>query len=488
MAAFQLKNFVSIVASMVNWMKSTQSVITDFTEGSVGRTLVEGPAAEIEELYRKFFDGIMQAIPVATYNSFNFGALAAVPTSGLVDITIAAQNQPVIVSAGTTLTTPGSPVSYTTENDLNIAPGNTTGSVLVVASMPGAAGNIAAGASFTLSPPPQGFMSCTNPGSWINGSNAETPNEQQVRFAAFVQTLSRATVAAIQYGLSTVNLQDANGNIIEKVASSVVVEPYETDNTKPVGLIEFYVFNGVGGTSQALVQQAEKVIYGYIDSTGKKIPGWKAAGVHVNGYAVIEVPLDVGGLLTGLPGYQLADLVDAANPIASNYILSLPAGGEFEVSSLIALIKAIPGVDDFIPADVTVAAPLILGEAPGGALAAQTYYVQITYTTPSGESMPSAQASYAVAANNLLTIQSPPVLAGTTGWNAYVGNTATTLELQNAEPYAIGVNYTQPAGGLVTGAAPPTISTARFQNVVPGQAQKIMPGIVNIISSTAATI
>lgn len=488
MAAFQLKNFVSIVASMVNWMRSTQSVITDFSEGSVGRTLVEGPAAEIEELYRKFFDGIMQAIPVATYNSFNFTALPAVPTSGLVDITIAAQNQIVIISGGTTITAPGSSVSYTTENDVAINPGNTTASVLTVASVPGSAGNIAAGAVFAMSPQPQGFVSCTNPGNWINGLDAETPNQQQVRFAAFVQTLSRATVAAIQYGLRTVSLQDANGNIIEKVASSVVVEPYESDNTRPVGLIEFYIFNGVGNTSDALVQQAEKVIYGYTNGAGQKIPGWKAAGVHVNGYAVTEVPLDIGGTITGLPGYQLTDLLDAANPIASNYVLSLPAGGEFELSTLIALIKAIPGVDDFIPADVAVAVPPTLGQVAGGTLAAQTYYVATSYTNSAGESLPSTQAVLAVTADHLLTIQSPPVLAGTTGWNAYVGTTPTTLELQNAEPYAIGVNYMQPAGGLVTGPAPPTNSTARFQNVAPGTAQKIMPGIVNILSPTAATI
>lgn len=486
MAAFQLKNFTSIVASMINWMKSTQTVITDFTEGSVARTIIEGPAGEIEEVYRKFFDGIMQAIPVATYNSFNFTALPAIPTSGTVNITIAAQTQPVIISGGTTLTTPGSSMSYTTENDVTIAVGNTTASVLAVATASGSVGNLPAGAAFSMSPQPQGFVSCTNPGNWINGVDPETPAAQQIRFAAFVQALSRATVAAIEYGLSTVNLTDENGNIIEQVASSVVFEPYETDNTQPVGLIEFYIFNGVGNTSAALVQQAQKIIYGYTNSAGQKIPGWKAAGVHVNGFAVTEVPLDIGGVLTALAGYQLTDLIDAANPVASNYILGLAAGAEFEVSTLIALVKAIPGVDDYIPADVVMQAAPTLGSTPGGTLPAATYYAEITYTTSAGESLPSAQASLAVAVNELLTIESPPAIGGVTGWNIYVGTSPTTLELQNAEPFAIGTNYTEPDGGLLTGAAPPTISTARLQNVTPLQSQKLMPGTINIAAPSGS--
>jgi len=473
---------------MVNWMKSTQTVITDFTEGSVARTIIEGPAGEIEELYRKFFDGIMQAIPVATYNSFNFNALPAVPASGIVTVTITAQTQSVLISGGTTITTPGNASSYTTEVDVTIAVGSTTASVLAVASAPGTAGNIQAGAQFSMSPQPQGFVSGTNPGNWINGTDAETPAAQQLRFATYVQTLSRATVVALQYGLSTVNLTDTSGNIIEQVGSSVIVEPYETDNTQPIGLVECYIFNGVGGTSAALVQQAETVIYGYTNAFGTKIPGWKAAGVHVNVYASVEVPLDIGGTLTALAGYQLVDLVDAANPIASNYVISLAAGAEFEVSTLIALVKAIPGVDDFIPADIPAPTEPTLGSTPGGTLAAGTYYAVTTYTTTAGESLPSSSSSLAVLADELLTIASPPSIGGVTGWNVYAGTSVAALELQNAEPYAIGTNYTEPAGGLLAGNAPPAISTARFQNVTPLKMQKLMPGIINILGSSAATI
>src|SRR3546814_7934576 len=86
--AFQTKDFVSIVASMINWMRSTQSKITDFNIGSVARTMVEAPAAEIDELYQQFFFGLKEAIPVSVYQSFDFEPIEAVPAAGLVRISI----------------------------------------------------------------------------------------------------------------------------------------------------------------------------------------------------------------------------------------------------------------------------------------------------------------------------------------------------------------------------------------------------------------
>jgi hypothetical protein len=55
--AFQLKDFVSIVAAMLNRAKATQSRLTDFEVGSVARTLIEAPAIEIEQLYQRMFAG-----------------------------------------------------------------------------------------------------------------------------------------------------------------------------------------------------------------------------------------------------------------------------------------------------------------------------------------------------------------------------------------------------------------------------------------------
>lgn len=70
--AFQIKDFRSIVASLINVSKASQSKITDFGVGSVARTLMESPAIEIEELYLQMALGLQDAIPVAIYQAFDF--------------------------------------------------------------------------------------------------------------------------------------------------------------------------------------------------------------------------------------------------------------------------------------------------------------------------------------------------------------------------------------------------------------------------------
>ena len=103
------------------------------------------------------------------------------------------------------------------------------------------------------------------------------------------------------------------------------------------------------------------------------------------------------------------------------------------------------------------------GTTAGGSLTGQgTYYVKITYLTPYGETTASAEASQAVADNNLLTVTAPTAVAGATGWNVYVSQSTGTETLQNSTPLGIGQNYTMATTGIVTGVVPPTTNTSGF--------------------------
>ena len=84
---FQIKNFVSIVAGALNYVRGVTTRITDLQPGSVTRTLIEAPAQEVEELYVQMFNGLLEAIPVATYKSFNFQLLTATYAGGMVSVT-----------------------------------------------------------------------------------------------------------------------------------------------------------------------------------------------------------------------------------------------------------------------------------------------------------------------------------------------------------------------------------------------------------------
>jgi len=479
--AFQIKNFVSIVASMINHMKGTQKTITDFNVGSVARTLVEAPAIEMDELYQQMFIGLQEAIPVATYNSFNFAALPALPGSGLITLTVAPSANPLLVPAGTVFSYQNGATGYASEADVTIPAGNTTATILVSAVTAGALGNIPANTAFiSAAPLPAGFVSATNPAAFTNGTDAETDAQRQQRFAQFIASLARGTIAALVFGAKTTALFDSNGVEIEHVASAVVVEPYIADPTQPIALVDLYVHNGVGGTSSALVTQCLNVINGYIDSNGNKIPGWKAAGVVVNVFAATEIVVNFTGTLTALPGFSKPSLQPLAQAAINNYVLALPIGGDFIVAEAISLVMDIPGVANIVPAPLAPPAAPTLGSVAAGALAGATYFSKITYVNVNGETLASTEASLAVAANHVLTVQSPPAIAGATGWNVYLSTATGTETKQNATPIAIGTNFQEPNTGLIAGAALPAANTAALSDAQVGASQKPMPGTTTI--------
>ncbi len=103
------------------------------------------------------------------------------------------------------------------------------------------------------------------------------------------------------------------------------------------------------------------------------------------------------------------------------------------------------------------AAPTLSSQA-GGTLPPTTYYVKTTYvgTTASGmgETTASAESSLAVAADDVLVVDSPEAAQGALYYNVYAA-TATGAEELQASNVAIGTNWVMPTSGLVSGAAPP---------------------------------
>lgn len=333
---------------MINLMQSTQNKVTDFNIGAVVRTMLEACAAEIDELYQQIFNGIQQAIPVSVYNSFSYPALTAQPAGGLVTVNITSQATPTLIVAGTIFTAATTSATYTLPSDVTMAIGQTSVNVPIVATSPGSASNLGATVAFSLSPSPTGFTTATNPNAFINGTDDESPADQLIRFNGYISTLQRSTDAAIQYGAQTANLVDSSGNVIERVATAIVVEPYLTNNTLPISSIFCYIHNGVGGTSGSLVSQAQNVVNGYTDSSGTPIPGWKAAGVVCTVVAATEQTRTVTGTLTAQAGFVHATLVTQAVSLLTAYLLALPIGAPAIFAIIESLVMAIPGVANFV--------------------------------------------------------------------------------------------------------------------------------------------
>lgn len=363
---FQIKDFVSITASMINYMRATQKVVTDFNVGGVSRSLLEAPAAELDALYQQMLSGLQAAIPVAVFNSFDFPPLAAQPASNMVRVSIAVNDAAVAIPANTRFTREDGAVTYLSASDATITAGNTFADVRIVAEIAGTAGNTPAGTGFTLSPSPTGFVSALALADFQNGTDAETAEDQKSRFNAFIVSLARGTNAALRYGLSTVNLKDAAGNIVERVAFANIVEPYLTDVNAPIAYVEIYVHNGVGGTSSGLVARALEVLTGYYES-GIAVPGWKAAGVKILVQAAPEQAVNVAGTIWTKEGFDFDDVEPAVQASLSNYIAGLNVGTEVQAAEIITLAKRVTGVHDYKPAAplTNVAVPANVKPMPG---------------------------------------------------------------------------------------------------------------------------
>lgn len=211
MAAFGVKYFETIAASMISWFSGVCTTVTDFNVGSRLRTILEACAIELEQTYYQLFIGITNGIQTAVFNTFNFPALQAQAASGQV-VFASVSPAPLggytipsgtMVSTQGTATTPA--VTYATTDTVVIPQGSTTVAAVVVASLVGSNGNATAGGVNVLVGAPAGVSTVTNPIAFSNGLDTETLDQQTARFQQYVANLSRGTLGAIENAARSVS-------------------------------------------------------------------------------------------------------------------------------------------------------------------------------------------------------------------------------------------------------------------------------------------
>jgi hypothetical protein len=339
--SFQLKDFTSIVASMLNHARSTTAKITDYQPGSVARTLMEGPGVEIEELYLQIFNGIRDAIPVATFLSFGYDILPPVLANGFVSISSANPlSADIFIPAGTAFTSTDGRV-YASSAAVTWASGSSLVRVPVNAPTVGLAGNAAAGV-ITSSPSFGPGYSIGN-AAITNGHDTETDAERFARFSDFIASLSRGTVTACLYGVRQARILDANGNIYESVVRSGIVES--------PGYVVIYIYTNRGEPSTELLSAAQVIIDGKRDPvTNALTPGYRAAGVRMDVVAMqeravnigVKVGMSVGYVLTSAVQQQLSDAFALA-------ISSVVSGTTLYLGTLVQQLLTVPNVQTVIP-------------------------------------------------------------------------------------------------------------------------------------------
>lgn len=111
------------------------------------------------------------------------------------------------------------------------------------------------------------------------------------------------------------------------------------------------------------------------------------------------------------------------------------------------------------------AAPTLGNSSPAGCnLTGRSYWVVTTYVSALGETIASPVATITLAEKTVLTVSSPPALAGAVSYNVYVGTSPGSYLRQTATALAIGTGYTEPTDGIRDGVPPPISSTAGYFN------------------------
>lgn len=336
--AFQIKNFTSITAGMINLMRGFNSQLTDFNVGSVTRTLIEAPAAEIEELYLQYLNGLLEAIPTAVYQAFDFDRLPATAARGVLRLTLDSPAvEDTLTTAGTVFETAAG-LRYVLIADVLIETGETTADGTAVAETPGSAGNTLAHTIAAWPTAPVG-ATVTNPQAFTGGRDEESDSERKARFQAYIASLSRGTTTALEYAARLAEVTDAGGRVIERVTHVGLVEEIP-------GQVRLYIHNGAGDTTQALIDRAQQIIDGYIDEdTGDKIPGWRSAGIRVEVGTLDEYPVDLTAVVHLLPGYAPSEIEPQLEAAYVALLGQLNPGDTLFISVIASRLLSVAGVE-----------------------------------------------------------------------------------------------------------------------------------------------
>lgn len=336
--AFQIKDFASILLGMTNRAKATQDKITDFRVGSVVRTLLESPAAEIDELYQQIWLGLKESIPVAVYRGFNFGIIEPTQARGNVTITFGGPLSTAITfPAATVFNSASTGLRYLSNASVAAAIGATSAIIPVTCTTGGSVGNVPANdlSPATLQLP---IGAVVTSASIFSGLDEETEAERAARFAEYIQSLSRGTESAVRYAVKQARVLSPSGAVDEYVERVGFAESG--------GRVWLYLYSSAGIPSDELLANGQRIIDGYVDpDTGIVVPGYRAAGIRIDVLPMIERPIASVVQVGMFPGYALdSAVINAMTDVFHSLVRSIESGSILYINDLVERLLTTTGV------------------------------------------------------------------------------------------------------------------------------------------------
>ena len=315
MASLKTKKFQDIFNSLVTWVTTDNSKLSDFNVGSALRTLTEAISLQIEELYFNMRQNVEYAISTAIYSAFGFEAVKEQYASTYVTLNFVEPlvNDMIIPTGFTVCTALNNTkiVYYRTTANLTVLKGSNSCTVGVVCTEPGIIGNCEVGEICNVVTVNSAIDSVTNTLRVVNGVDRESVSDMKSRFKEYIKSLGRATRESLEYGIKTV----------DGVAGVKIDDQY-------IGFVNAYVHDKNGKLSNELLKAITEEVVNY-----------RSAGIEVKILPCVrkEINLTSVTLITN-DGVEVESILPEINNLVKNFLNSYVVGKNFYVSDLITLI------------------------------------------------------------------------------------------------------------------------------------------------------
>ncbi|WP_141259922.1 baseplate J/gp47 family protein, partial [Komagataeibacter diospyri] len=263
--AITFQSFKTTLGNMVASAQGACPSLLDLNVGSPGRAMLEAVAGL--GLWFQFIAlQILSRTRLATsigsdVDSFvqDFGLSREPGTAATGTVTLTSftpSSQSATIAVGATVKTASNLIYDVVEDSTNAAwsaadsayvrpAGTASITVPVQCETTGATGNVAAGAICLLGTAVAGIDTVTNAAALTNGSDGETDAALRTRFVAYINSRSKATVAAIENAVTDVSA-DLIYQVVENVDTSGAVLP---------GNVVVYVDDGSGDVSDSVIDE-----------------------------------------------------------------------------------------------------------------------------------------------------------------------------------------------------------------------------------------
>ena len=303
-----------LLKSLITWVSTGTSKITDFSVGSAVRTLLEAVALQLEEFYFNLHQSVEYAIENAVYSAFGFDKNPASSSTGFITITFKyAIPQSLTIKSGTVFSTnPSStPVIYFRSTEDVVAIMNTEQILIPVECVTkGTLGNLPANTVNTLTTTNSYIESVTNTSAFVNGVDEENNASRKSRFKEYVRSLQRGTTEAIAYGTKTV----------PGVAGAWVDDNY-------IGFVRDYAHDSNGELPTELKIQILDVLEDY-----------RSAGIEVEVLPVVKRNTNISLNLILKDFADMDDTVYGVNTLVTNFLNNFQVSENLYMTNLLSTI------------------------------------------------------------------------------------------------------------------------------------------------------